>query len=119
MTVPILALNGTLDLIVTPEQNLRLIAQTLEEVRHKDFITLEIPQLNHAFQTCKTGSISEYEKIEETTYPFVLNLMVEWLTQKIYKKSANMQTCLHVDMSVRRPEPQKKMITRLAITPLP
>lgn len=79
VTVPIFALNGKLDLIVTPQQNLRLIAQTLENEDHKDFMILEIPQLNHAFQTCQTGSIKEYEKIEETTSPFVLNIMSEWL----------------------------------------
>lgn len=81
VTIPILALNGELDLIVTPDQNLRLIAKTLEEIGHTNFITLEIPQLNHAFQTCQTGSLKEYEKIEETTSPLVLNIMSEWLLQ--------------------------------------
>jgi uncharacterized protein len=80
----ILALNGTLDLLVTPEQNLRLLAQALEEIGHNDFTVLELPQLNHAFQTCRTGALKEYEQIEETTSPVALNLMSEWLLQKIY-----------------------------------
>jgi fermentation-respiration switch protein FrsA (DUF1100 family) len=80
--VPILALYGGLDLIVTPEQNLKLFVNALEEVGHKDFTALEIPQLNHAFQTCLTGSLKEYEQINETTSPFVLNIMSEWILQK-------------------------------------
>lgn len=83
--VPILALNGDLDLIVTPEQNLKRFVQALEEVGHKDFMFLELPQLNHAFQTCQTGSMNEYEKIEETTSPLVLKIMSEWLLQKIQR----------------------------------
>ena len=86
VNVPILALNGSLDLIVTPEQNLRLLAQTLEEIGHKDFTVLELPQLNHAFQTCQTGSLKEYEQIEETTSPIALNLMSDWVLQKIENK---------------------------------
>lgn len=80
--VPILALNGGLDLIVTAEENLKLLAQALEEVGHKDFTVLELPQLNHVFQPCQTGSMKEYGKIEETTSPLVLNIMSEWLLQK-------------------------------------
>ena len=91
VTVPILALNGRLDLIVTPEQNLRLLAKTLQDANHKDFMIIEIPQHNHAFQTCKTGSINEYEKIEETTSPFALNMMSEWLQQKIREKTVTIE----------------------------
>jgi dipeptidyl aminopeptidase/acylaminoacyl peptidase len=81
--VPIIALNGTLDLIVTPNQNLTRIAQALEEIGHRDFTILELSQLNHAFQTCQTGSLKEYEKIEETTAPIVLDIMSQWILRKM------------------------------------
>jgi uncharacterized protein len=85
--VPILALNGSRDLIVTPEQNLKRLAHTLEEMGHVDFTVMELPQLNHAFQTCETGSFHEYEKIEETASPVMLNIMSDWLLQKLYDRS--------------------------------
>jgi dipeptidyl aminopeptidase/acylaminoacyl peptidase len=86
VTVPILALNGELDLVVTPEQNLKLIGKVLEEVGHKDFTILQLPQLNHSFQTCYTGSLKEYENIEETTSPLVLNILSEWCSRKFSSK---------------------------------
>lgn len=79
--VPILVLNGELDLQVSPKQNLPVISKALEEAGNKDFTIVELPQLNHLFQTCETGSIEEYEKIEETLSPSVLNLITEWVLE--------------------------------------
>ena len=75
MTIPLLALipiiiigiNGELDLVVSPKRNLPVITQVLESVGNRDFTILELPKLNHAFQSCETGSYAEYSKIEETT----------------------------------------------------
>jgi len=77
--VPVLALNGELDLQVSSKQNLPVISQALEESGNRDFTIIELPRLNHFFQTCETGSIAEYEKIEETISPLTLNLITEWV----------------------------------------
>jgi uncharacterized protein len=34
------------------------------------------------FQTCKTGSVSEYGAIEETLAPVVLETIAQWILQR-------------------------------------
>ncbi len=80
--VPILALNGELDFVVSPEQNLTRIAKTLETAKHENYKIVEVPSVNHMFQTCKTGSVREYAEIEETTAPVVLHIMSDWILQR-------------------------------------
>jgi len=77
--VPVLAVNGDLDLQVPSKQNLPVISKALKESGNKDFKVIELPKLNHLFQTCETGSITEYAKIEETISPLALNLISEWI----------------------------------------
>lgn len=79
---PILALNGELDLVVSSKQNLSRIAHTLDEAKHKDHTIMEIPKLNHAFQTCTSGSVKECAEIEETTAPVVLNIISDWILKR-------------------------------------
>ncbi|NGX31812.1 MAG: Esterase EstD [Chlamydiae bacterium] len=84
--IPVLALNGELDLQVSPKQNLPIIKKALKEGGNKDYTIVQFPQLNHLFQTSKTGSISEYVKIEETIAPKVLNTISEWILDRTVKK---------------------------------
>ncbi|AJW64791.1 Alpha/beta hydrolase family protein [Elizabethkingia miricola] len=77
--IPVLALNGGLDLQITPEENLKAIKNALTKAGNKDFEVLEIPGLNHLFQTTKTGSPKEYEEIEETFSPKALEIMKNWI----------------------------------------
>lgn len=80
--VPVLALNGELDFVVASFENLQQIAKILEEIGHKDFTVMELPKVNHLFQTCMTGSVTEYADIEETASPLALNKMAEWILEK-------------------------------------
>ena len=80
--IPILAINGELDLQVPPKQNLPEIAKTLKAAGNKDFQTVELPKLNHLFQSTKTGAFSEYRKIEETISPAALTMMSEWIRKQ-------------------------------------
>ncbi len=76
---PVLALNGEKDLQVSPRQNLPEIEKALISGKNKDYKTIELPGLNHLFQTCKTGSVTEYAQIEETISPNVLELIASWI----------------------------------------
>jgi hypothetical protein len=38
--------------------------------------------LNHLFQTCQTGAVSEYGKIEETFAPAALALIGDWIVKR-------------------------------------
>ena len=85
---PVLALNGERDLQVPPTEDLSEIAKALREGGNKDFKTVSLPGLNHLFQTCTTGSPSEYATIEETIAPIALRTMGDWIiahTQKQHR----------------------------------
>lgn len=80
--VPVLALNGELDLQVAWKENLDLIAAALKAAKNKDYTVKAFPRLNHLFQTATTGLPSEYGKIEETMSPEVLHTMSDWIMQR-------------------------------------
>ena len=84
--VPVLALNGELDLQVAWKQNLDLIAAGLKAGGNNDVTVKAFPKLNHLFQTTQTGLISEYQKIEETMSPDVLKTMSDWILSKTTQK---------------------------------
>lgn len=79
---PVLAINGSLDLQVLPSENLARIKEALEKGNHPDFTLVELPGLNHLFQTCRTGSPDEYADIEETISPSALEAISDWILKK-------------------------------------
>ena len=80
---PVLAMNGSRDIQVDPGRNLPAIESALNEAGNEDFRTVEMPGLNHLFQTAETGSPSEYALIEETMSPAALEMVSGWiLSQK-------------------------------------
>jgi fermentation-respiration switch protein FrsA (DUF1100 family) len=79
--VPVLALNGSRDLQVPPSQNLPAIAAALRAAGNTDFETIELPGLNHLFQTCQKCTVGEYGTLEETFSPKALDVMGEWLAR--------------------------------------
>ena len=82
---PVLVMNGEKDLQVPPKENLAAIEQALIEGGNKDYKIIELPSLNHLFQTAKTGSITEYAQIEETISPKALEVIGDWLVEQIQK----------------------------------
>lgn len=78
-SIPVLAINGTNDLQVEAETNLKAIETALKKAGNQDVTTVKMHGLNHLFQKSKTGRISEYGEIEETINPSVLKLMTEWI----------------------------------------
>ena len=78
-TVPVLALNGDLDVQVDAEQNLAAIAAALEAGGNEDVAVRRFPRLNHLFQRAETGLVDEYANIEETIAPEVLELVRDWI----------------------------------------
>jgi fermentation-respiration switch protein FrsA (DUF1100 family) len=76
---PVLALNGEKDIQVPSKQNLPAIQLALKKGGNANVKIMEIPQLNHLFQTCEKCSVSEYAELEETFSPNVLKIMREWI----------------------------------------
>jgi alpha-beta hydrolase superfamily lysophospholipase len=80
--VPVLALNGTLDLQVPAEENLAAIEAALKKAGNKRVETLALEGLNHLFQKAKTGAVSEYGQIEETFHEPVMKRIANWIIKQ-------------------------------------
>ncbi len=76
---PVLAVNGEKDLQVSPKENLAAIKSALQKGGNKNSTTKELPNLNHLFQECKTGSPAEYASIEQTFSPVALEEITSWI----------------------------------------
>ena len=77
--IPILALNGEKDVQVPFKQNLPAIEAALKAAGNPDVTIWPFPNLNHLFQTSKTGLPNEYAQIEETMAPVVLEMIAKWI----------------------------------------
>jgi len=76
---PVLALNGSLDVQVPPEENLGAIREALQEGGNPNFRVQRLEGLNHLFQHAESGQVEEYARIEETFAPEALELIAVWL----------------------------------------
>ena len=74
---PVFVLNGEKDLQVIASSNLDTIKKLLSN--DKTNRIKSYPGLNHLFQTCQTGDVTEYGIIEETISPEVLEDIKVWI----------------------------------------
>jgi uncharacterized protein len=81
LTLPVLAINGSLDKQVHP-QNLQRIAVALAKAGNQHAEIKEFAGKNHLFQHSQTGSIAEYATLEETFSPEVMDYMVTWMKRQ-------------------------------------
>ena len=84
--VPVLAIHGTLDLQVDPQQNVPRIRAALARAENDDTEVLILPGLNHLLQTATTGSPAEYAQIAETMAPIVLETITDWIATRFLEK---------------------------------
>ncbi len=77
--IPVLALQGELDLQVPPKKAKETIESALKLAGNEFGTVLILPELNHLFQKCKTGSPMEYGTIDEAVNPMVLDLVKNWI----------------------------------------
>jgi dipeptidyl aminopeptidase/acylaminoacyl peptidase len=84
--VPVLALNGELDLQVAVKENLDFIGAGLKAGGNDDVTLKAFPKHNHLFQPTQTGLPSEYGQIEETMSPEVLKTVSDWILRKTVQK---------------------------------
>jgi fermentation-respiration switch protein FrsA (DUF1100 family) len=78
MRIPTLALIGSLDRQVDPDQNLPAIEAALR-LGGAPFRARRVDGVNHLFQPAKTGGIDEYGSIETTFDPATLAEIVAWV----------------------------------------
>lgn len=77
---PVLALNGTKDTQVDCDANTTRIEKGLANCKHS---IKKIDGVNHMFQHCNTGIVTEYQQIEETIAPEVLQVVEKWIKLNI------------------------------------
>lgn len=80
---PVLALNGSKDVQVPATSNLEAIKKAITGGGNPNIKTMEFENLNHLFQNCETGAISEYAQIEETIDPKVLEIIKDWIWEVV------------------------------------
>ncbi len=80
---PTLLLYGELDLQVPAEMSHKSMVAALKEGGNKDFKAKIFPKANHLFQEATTGSPSEYAKLPKKFVPGFLELMTNWMLERV------------------------------------
>jgi pimeloyl-ACP methyl ester carboxylesterase len=78
LTVPVLVLNGSLDVQVPAKENLAAAHEALRN--NSDATVIELPRMNHLLQDAKTGAPNEYNDIDETMSPVAIKIITGWLS---------------------------------------
>lgn len=73
--------SGEKDTQVVPAQNEGPVRKALEAGGNECSRVEVLEGLNHLFQPCKTGEVTEYGQIEQTISPTVLKLVSGWIPQ--------------------------------------
>ncbi|SDX73153.1 alpha/beta hydrolase family protein [Flavobacterium degerlachei] len=81
--IPILSLNGSKDTQVNATINQNAIRNALIKGGNKNYKVMELENMNHLFQECKTGNINEYKEIEQTMSPIALKEISNWILEII------------------------------------
>ncbi len=76
---PVLILNGERDLQVNAEVNTRAIESALKSGGNSSFKTIIFQGMNHLFQTCEKCTVQEYDQLEESFSPQVLDEMRKFI----------------------------------------
>jgi uncharacterized protein len=77
LMIPVLALNGSLDVQVPAKEDLAIARVALRA--NPNATVIELPGMNHLLQDAKTGSPNEYNDIEETVSPTALKIICDWV----------------------------------------
>lgn len=79
LRMPVLAINGDLDFVTMSRIQLPVIKKALQSAGNRDVTIVEMPKMNHWFQSCLTGAMNEYGALQETISPLVLRQIADWI----------------------------------------
>ena len=82
LNCPTLALYGSKDLQVPAKENIETLKKIKLQTGKNNIDIVELNNLNHLFQECENGLVSEYGKIEQTISPVALESISMWLKQQ-------------------------------------
>lgn len=87
LKVPVLALNGSLDVQVPSKENLAAAREALKN--NPKATVMELVGMNHLLQDAKTGAPSEYNDIEETMSPTARKIITDWLSVNVLTRRSS------------------------------
>jgi pimeloyl-ACP methyl ester carboxylesterase len=99
--VPVLVLNGSLDVQVPAKENLAAAREALKS--NAGATILELQGMNHLLQDAKTGAPGEYDDIEETMSPTALKIITDWVSKTTSSSNGEGRLARH-----ENPEPRIK-----------
>lgn len=79
VTCPVLSLSGSNDRLVPSKANQEVIRQALTKAGNRNFQIIELEGLNHNFQECEKGTITESLTLEQTFSPKALEIITYWI----------------------------------------
>ena len=79
LQIPVLVLNGSLDVQVPAKEDLAAAREALKN--NPKATILELQGMNHLLQDAKTGGPNEYNDIEETMSPAALKIITDWVAK--------------------------------------
>jgi len=78
---PILAINGSRDIQVSPKENLKGIQESINPRKCKTLETQEMEGLNHLFQMADEGTVQEYYYLQETFSIEALHVIEDFISR--------------------------------------
>ncbi len=79
LDVPLYAVNGSKDVQVTANENLRSIMDNIDYQKTPQSRVQQYVGLNHLFQSASTGLPQEYGELRETFSPQVMADLIDWI----------------------------------------
>ena len=86
ITIPTAVITGELDFIVAEKVTVPVFEENLINCPSQ---IIEIPKVNHWFETCKTGSINDYGKTTEIISPAFLQVVSDFVQENIQRLDEN------------------------------
>ncbi len=82
VSCPMLAINGSLDVQVLPDEHLTAIDEAAADSGNTEVETVQLEGLNHLLQRAESGLPAEYGVLTETIDPEVLDLVTMWIRKR-------------------------------------
>ena len=84
VSCPALVLFGSMDFQVPPQMNRGAIEAAAVKAGNKDVTVQVLKDHNHLFQVAVTGTLQEYEELEETFHAPTMEMIAAWLKERAF-----------------------------------
>lgn len=85
LQIPALIVTGGCDHIVSSSYLSDFVLRHWNRSNPYSYTFKNFPELNHSFQTCKTGALAEYAASKEAIAPEILDLLAQWMLDTVIR----------------------------------